>query len=337
MRVLVTGSAGFIGYHLAERLLADGHEVTGFDGLTPYYDVTLKKARHERLKRHAAFTEAVGRLEDLEVLGRAGETCRPEIIVHLAAQAGVRHSVDNPRAYIEANLVGTFNLLEVARSAGPRHLLMASTSSIYGANAEVPFREADRAVHPLSLYAATKGSGELLSHAWSHLWDIPTTQFRFFTVYGPWGRPDMALFKFVRAILAGKAIDVFNHGRMERDFTYVADLVEAVVRLADLPPITGQPVIGDSLSPVAPWRVVNIGGGRPIGLMEFIARTEQALGRKARLNLLPMQPGDVERTFADPTLLETLTSYRPSTKLEDGVAAFCRWYLDYYGPDRYGG
>lgn len=331
MRLLVTGSAGFIGFHLARRFLEEGHQVTGVDGFTPYYDVNLKLARHDVLKAYPAFAEQTLMLEDMAALSRAADACRPDVILHLAAQAGVRYSVDNPRAYVDANLVGTFNVLEAARATQPKHLLMASTSSVYGANERLPFREADRAAHPLSLYAATKRSGELLSHSYSHLWRTPTTVFRFFTVYGPWGRPDMALFKFVHGILGDQAIDVYNDGEMERDFTYIDDLVEAVRRLVDKPPALGAAVPGDSLSPAAPWRTVNIGRGEPVNLMDFIGEAERALGRKAKLNFLPMQPGDVERTFADASLLDTLTGYRPSTSVRQGVEAFCRWYRDYYG------
>jgi UDP-glucuronate 4-epimerase len=331
MRFLITGSAGFIGFHLARRLLDEGHEVFGLDGFTPYYDVELKRARHAILKAYPGFSEHILMLEDASALAAAALAAAPDIIVHLAAQAGVRYSVENPRAYIESNIVGTFNLLEVARPHAVKHLLIASTSSVYGDNEATPFAESDRVAHPLSLYAATKGGGELISHSYSHLWGIPTTAFRFFTVYGPWGRPDMALFRFVHAILEGEPIDVYNEGAMERDFTYVADLVEAIRRLIDRPPQAGAPVQGDSLSPSAPWRVVNIGRGAPVGLMDFIAETERALGRKAQLNFLPMQQGDVKRTFADPTLLETLTGYRPGTVLRDGVAAFVDWYRGYYG------
>ncbi|HEY5205891.1 MAG TPA: NAD-dependent epimerase/dehydratase family protein [Roseiarcus sp.] len=335
MRFLITGSAGFIGFHLARRLLGEGHEVVGVDGFTPYYDVTLKRDRHALLKTLPGFSEAVLMLEDAAVLARVAEDFEPEVIVHLAAQAGVRYSVENPRAYIESNIVGTFNVLETARALNLRHLLIASTSSVYGDREATPFAETDRIAHPLSLYAATKGAAELLSHSYSHLWGIPTTAFRFFTVYGPWGRPDMALFKFVHGIKRSETIDVYNHGEMERDFTYIDDLVEAVRRLIDKPPALGAPVSHDSLSPTAPWRVVNIGGGAPVKLMDFIAETERALGRKAKLNFLPMQPGDVRRTFADAALLETLTSYRPATTLRDGVRAFCEWYEDYYaGADR---
>jgi UDP-glucuronate 4-epimerase len=330
MRTLITGTAGFIGFHLARRLLDDGHEILGIDALTPYYDVRLKVARHAILKADARFTEAVLRVEDATALDRAAVQFEPEVIIHLAAQAGVRHSLEDPRAYLEANVVGAFNVLEAARALGVRHLLLASTSSVYGGNLEMPFGETDRTAFPLSFYAATKGAGEQLAHSYSYLWGIPTTMFRFFTVYGPWGRPDMALFKFVNAILAGQPIDVYNEGRLERDFTYIADLVEAVRRLIDVAPARGAPVVGDSLSPVAPWRIVNIGRGAPVKLMDFIDEIERALGLRATLNLLPMQSGDVVSTFADATLLDTLTGYRPATPLSVGVPAFCDWYKDHY-------
>ena len=331
MRLLVTGSAGFIGFHLANRLLDEGHRVLGIDGLTPYYDVGLKRRRHAVLNEREGFSEQIFMLEDASRLAEVAEAFAPEVIVHLAAQAGVRYSVENPRAYIESNVVGTFNLLEASRGLNIRHLLLASTSSVYGGNPRMPFRETDRTAFPLSLYAATKAAGEQLVHSYSHLWNLPTTAFRFFTVYGPWGRPDMALFKFVEAILAGRPIDVYNDGAMERDFTYVADLVEAIVRLIDVPPRQDHLVGGDSLSPVAPWRVVNIGRGEPVSLMDFIRQIERALGLEARLNLMPMQAGDVARTFADATLLESLTGYRPTTSLAVGVPAFCEWYKSYYG------
>ncbi len=332
MRILVTGTAGFIGFHLAKRLLGDGHEVVGVDGMTTYYDVKLKEARHAVLKRHNGFSEQILMLEDMAALTGAAEAFEPEVIVHLAAQAGVRYSLENPRAYVESNLVGTFNVMEAARTLAVKHLLLASTSSVYGANQVMPFVETERADHPLTLYAATKKATEQMSHSYSHLWDIPTTVFRFFSVYGPWGRPDMALFKFVRGMLNDTPIDVYNNGVMERDFTYIDDLVEAIVRLVDVAPKRGEPIAGatDSLSPVAPWRVVNIGRGEPINLMDFIADIEKSLGRKARFNFMPMQPGDVARTFADASLLEALTGYRPSTQVAVGVAAFCDWYKAYH-------
>ncbi|HEY8261388.1 MAG TPA: NAD-dependent epimerase/dehydratase family protein, partial [Methylosinus sp.] len=309
MRFFVTGTAGFIGFHLAQRLLKQGHQVVGYDGMTSYYDVRLKEARHALLQRNERFRAHIAPLEDMERLTRAVEEAEPEVIVHLAAQAGVRYSLENPRAYVDANLVGAFNILELARITKPRHLLMASTSSVYGANAEVPFLESERADHPLTLYAATKKANEAMAHSYAHLWSLPTTLFRFFTVYGPWGRPDMAPFKFVDAIEKGRPIDVYNHGDMERDFTYVDDLVEAIVRLVDCVPRIDAD--DPSVSPAAPWRIVNIGRGEPINLMDFIAAIERATGKQAIRNYLEMQPGDMQRTFADASLLERVTGYRP--------------------------
>ncbi|MCW4116972.1 NAD-dependent epimerase/dehydratase family protein [Aurantimonas sp. MSK8Z-1] len=333
MRCLVTGSAGFIGFHLARRLLQDGHEVIGFDGLTPYYDVQLKEARHAALAQFPSFRPVIGQLEDLAALDAAEAHGPFDVIVHLAAQAGVRYSLDNPRAYVDSNLTGTFNLLEVARRAPPRHLLLASTSSVYGANARVPFRETDRADEPLTLYAASKKATEAMAHSYAHLHAIPTTAFRFFTVYGPWGRPDMALFKFVRAILDDAPIEIYGEGQMRRDFTYVDDIVEAILRLVSVVPGGATPAlpmdVADSLSPVAPFRVVNIGGGAPVGLLDFVAVIERVLDRPARRILLPMQPGDVPQTFAAPDLLLALTGYRPSTPLVEGVGAFVEWFRDH--------
>jgi UDP-glucuronate 4-epimerase len=334
MRWFVTGTAGFIGFHLARRLLADGHTVIGYDAMTDYYDPALKAARHALLGRTNAFTATEAWLEDAERLRRAMEDAAPDVIVHLAGQAGVRYSIDNPRAYVDGNLVGSFNLLDIAKDLKPKHLLLASTSSVYGGNEVMPFRETDRTDWPVSLYAATKKAMEAMSHSNAHLWDVPTTVFRFFTVYGPWGRPDMALFKFVAAALAGKPIEVFGNGEMRRDFTYVEDLVEAIVRLAAVIPVRGAPLAGDgavdTLSPVAPWRVVNIAGGQPVDLMDFVAAIEAALGRPIARTMLPMQAGDVRETFADHRLLEALTAYRPSTPVAAGVAAFVTWYREHY-------
>jgi UDP-glucuronate 4-epimerase len=333
MKVLITGTAGFIGFHLARRLLDEGHFVAGFDGMTPYYDVALKKARHALLKRSNGFSEHIGQLEDMAALERAADAAEPDVIVHLAAQAGVRYSIDHPRTYADSNLIGSFNVLELARARQPAHLLLASTSSVYGANEEMPFAEVHAAEHPLTFYAATKKATETMAHSYAHLFSVPTTCFRFFTVYGPWGRPDMALFKFVEAILSDRPIDVYGEGRMKRDFTYVGDLVEGIVRLVDRAPDVGNPVSADgatdTLSPVAPWRVVNIGGGDPVGLMQFIETIEHKLGRTATKNMLPMQPGDVPATFADVRLMEALTGFRPQVKVEEGVGAFVDWYLDY--------
>ena len=332
MAIIVTGAAGFIGYHLAQRLLDDGHTVTGFDAVTDYYDVRLKEARLARLARSDGFTFVKGLLEDQTALTSAAERAEPEVIVHLAAQAGVRYSIEAPRSYVDSNLVGSWAVLELARQIQPKHLLLASTSSVYGANEAMPFAELERADEQMSLYAATKKGMEAMAHAYSHLFGIPVTTFRFFTVFGPWGRPDMALYKFVDATLKGEPIDVYGHGQMARDFTYVADLVEAVVRLVDVVPGEANRVAGiDTLSRVAPSRVVNIAGGKSTPLMQYIAMVEEALGQKAQLNLMPMQPGDVPETSADPALLEALTGYLPTTSVRDGVQAFVTWYREHYG------
>jgi UDP-glucuronate 4-epimerase len=334
MRILVTGSAGFIGFHMARRLLDEGHEVAGLDGFTPYYDRNLKLRRHEILLQRPDFSGHEAMLEDFATLRRiygAGF----DAVCHFAAQAGVRYSLDNPRAYLDANLTGTFNLLELMRHAPPAHALMASTSSVYGANAKVPFREMDRADHPLTLYAASKKANEEMAHAYSHLFKIPITMLRFFTVYGPWGRPDMALFKFAAALFEGRPIDIYNHGNMSRDFTYIDDLVEAMLRLLDHPPPLvegrGPPLAEDSLSPVAPWRVVNIGAETPVGLMDFVAAIEAATGVRAKCNFVNMQQGDVPVTFADTSLLLALAGFAPKTQLKEGVKAFVAWYRDYFG------
>jgi len=334
LRFLITGTAGFIGFHLAQRLLAEGHVVSGIDGMTPYYDVTLKEARHALLAKSNRFTAHVAMLEDAERIAAIVEGARPEVIVHLAAQAGVRYSLENPRAYIDSNVTGTFNVLEAVRRYPVQHFIFGSTSSVYGANTAMPFRETDRADHPLTIYAATKKAGELMAHDYAHLWGIPATVVRFFTIYGPWGRPDMALFRFVDAIQKGQPIDIYGEGRMSRDFTYVDDLVEAIVRLVPCVPVRsvlGEEIAEDSLSPAAPFRVVNIGRGAPIGLLEFVEAIEKALGKKAQRNLLPLQPGDVPNTFASADLLERLTGYRPATGVEEGVGKFVAWYRGYYG------
>ena len=331
MRVLVTGTAGFIGFHLASRLLSLGHEVVGADGVTDYYDVTLKEDRLALLRRHENFSEERFMIEDMERLRKVTQDFQPEVIVHLAAQAGVRYSLENPRAYANSNLIGTFNVLEAAREGGVGHLLLASTSSVYGANTSMPFTESERADHPLTFYAATKKATELMSHSYSHLWGTPTTVFRFFTVYGPWGHPDMALFKFVSAILREEPIDIYNNGNMSRDFTYVDDLIDSICGIIEAKPVMGRPVGEfDSLSPVAPWRVVNIGGGAPVSLNAFVDEIEKCLGLAATRNYMPMQTGDVPRTDADSKLLERLIGGKPSTSVADGVAAFCQWYKARY-------
>lgn len=330
MKVFVTGTAGFIGYHLARRLLEDGHIVTGFDGVTDYYDVALKRARLAGLAQYAGFTAVEGRLEDADLLVRSLQQAEAEIVVHLAAQAGVRYSIEQPQSYISANLVGTANLLEAVRAHKPNHLLAASTSSVYGGNSKIPFSELDAADAPISLYAATKKSNEAMAHSYAHLFDIPTTMLRFFTVYGPWGRPDMALFKFVSAILEGRPIDVYGQGEMRRDFTYIDDLIEAIVRIMPLGPVQGVPVPGDSLSPVAPFRVVNLAGGHPELLMDFVNAIEAALGQTADCRYQPLQAGDPRETAADTALLQQLTGSLPRTPIEIGVAKFVTWYRQYY-------
>lgn len=331
MRFLITGTAGFIGFHLARRLLDDGHEVTGFDGMTDYYDVRLKEARRDQLVRRNGYRHVTGLLEDRAALDEAAALANPEVIVHLAAQAGVRYSLEAPRTYVDSNLVGSWNVLELARELKPAHLLLGSTSSIYGANREIPFREAHKADEPLNLYAATKKGMEAMGWSYAQLFGIPTTTLRFFTVYGPWGRPDMALFKFVRAILEGRPIDVYGHGEMARDFTYVDDLVESLVRLIPVAPDEANRVDSDTLSDGVPARVVNIANGAPVKLMDFVSVIEQALGRTAELNMLPIQPGEMRETWGDASLLRALTGYVPQTSVETGVAEFVRWYREYYG------
>lgn len=332
MKVLVTGHAGFIGFHLCRRLIADGHLVSGIDAMVPYYDVRLKERRVEILARSNAFRGHEVNLVDMERTRAVFEADEPDVIVHLAAQAGVRYALENPRSYIESNVVGTYNIIELCRERAVKHLMLASTSSVYGANPDVPFRETDMTDHPLTIYSASKKATELVAHSYAHLWNIPTTAFRFFTVYGPWGRPDMALFKFVDAMLKDEPIDVYNHGKMERDFTYIDDLVEGIVRLIPTVPVLGQPVADcDSLSPVAPFRVVNIGNGQPVTLMAFIEAIERCLGRPAKRNYMDMQPGDVPRTFASADLLAALTGFRPDTPVEQGVEAFVAWFREYYG------
>ena len=332
---LITGSAGFIGYHLAALLLEQGWRVVGYDGMTDYYDVALKQRRHAMLSAHPHFAAHEGMLEDFARLKALALAEQPQVIVHLAGQAGVRYSLENPRAYIDSNLVGAFNVMECARELGTAHLLMASTSSVYGANTAMPFRETDKADTPLTLYAATKKANEAMAHSYAHLWNLPTTMFRFFTVYGPWGRPDMALFKFTRGILEGTPIDLFNQGEMHRDFTFVGDLVRAIALLiACAPERPASPAAiapSDSLSPAAPFRIVNIGNTEKVRLLDFVTAIEEECGRAAVKNYLPMQAGDVPATWADASLLENLTGYTPHTPLREGVRQFVAWYRDYYG------
>ena len=332
-KALITGSAGFIGYHLAQDLLAHGDEVIGLDAMTDYYDVRLKERRQAMLLQSPAFRAVNRRIEKDGVLHDLIAAERPDVIVHLAAQAGVRYSIDAPRSYVEANLIGTFNLLEAVRATPCTHLLMASTSSVYGANTDMPYAETDKADTQMSFYAATKKANEAMAHSYAHLYGLPITMFRFFTVYGPWGRPDMAHFKFTRAILAGEPIDIYNHGVMQRDFTYIDDLVNGIRLLIDaVPPADGKAQSPqDSLSPVAPYRIVNIGNGETVQLADFIAAIEAACSREAIRNLMPMQPGDVPATWADNRLLVDLTGYAPTTSVQEGIARFVAWFRDYYG------
>ena len=331
--VLITGSAGFVGFHLARLLLDKGYRVHGYDGLTNYYDVALKRERHNILQKNSNFTLTEGMLEDENKLYDAADKFQPEIIIHLAAQAGVRYSLENPRSYLDSNIIGTFNVMEVARKIKIKHLLMASSSSVYGSNSKIPFTEIDKTDSQLSIYAATKKANESMAHSYAHLWKIPTTMFRFFTVYGPWGRPDMALFKFVSATINEKPIDIYNNGEMYRDFTYVDDLVRGIYLLLDVVPdlkIENKKLGVDSHSLVAPYRIVNIGNSRKINLIDFIEAIEEVLGKKAKRNYMPMQKGDVHSTWADASLLRNLTSYSPQTNFKEGIAHFVKWYRNYY-------
>ena len=327
--VLITGAAGFIGFHLSKLLLAEGWRVVGVDGMTPYYDPALKEGRLAQLSGDLRFER--GLIETPGLLMRLMAEEKPRAVVHLAAQAGVRYSIEAPRSYVEANLIGTYELLEAARAHPPAHLMLASTSSVYGANEKVPFAETDKVDRPMSFYAATKMATEGMAHSYAHLYHLPVTMFRFFTVYGPWGRPDMALFKFTRAILAGEPIDIYNNGEMARDFTYVEDLVEGIRRLIAVAPGTVSAGPMDSLSPVAPFRAVNIGNAAPVPLMDFVAAVERATGRVAEKNFLPMQAGDVPRTWASDELLRALVGALPRTPLDEGVGAFVRWYRNWAG------
>jgi UDP-glucuronate 4-epimerase len=333
VRVLVTGAAGFIGAHLSRRLIERGDEVLGFDDLNPYYDPQLKRDRLAQVVPAEGFRFVEARLEDRDALERAFADFRPQRVVNLAAQAGVRYSLENPRAYVDSNLVGFINVLEACRSGGVDHLVYASSSSVYGANRELPFSVEHAVDHPVSLYAATKKANELMAHTYSHLYALPTTGLRFFTVYGPWGRPDMSPFLFARRIAAGEPIDVFNHGRHSRDFTYIDDIVEGVVRTLDRPPVARDDpsLLSSPATSTAPYRVYNIGSHRPVELLRYIEVLEACMGRRVERRLLPMQPGDVPDTYAEVEALRRDTGYAPSTPIEVGVARFVEWYRGYYG------
>jgi UDP-glucuronate 4-epimerase len=331
--ILVTGAAGFIGYHVCKRLLARGDRVLGLDNLNSYYDPMLKEARLEQLRSTSGFTFVHADVADTDSMQQLFADNRPQRVVHLAAQAGVRYSVTNPYAYIDSNVLGFQNILEGCRHQRAEHLVYASTSSVYGAHTHQPFSEHEAVNHPVSLYAATKIANEMMAHSYAHLYALPCTGLRFFTVYGPWGRPDMALFKFTRGILASEPIPVYNEGRMIRDFTYIDDIVEGVVRILDIAPVANPNWNSDAPDPAtssAPYRIYNIGNNKPVQLMDFINALEKALGRKAQLDLLPMQMGDVPSTMADVSDLERATGFRPRTSIEDGIAAFVNWYREYY-------
>ena len=334
-RALVTGSAGFIGFHLSKKLLDEGWKVLGLDCMSDYYDVSLKERRESMLMQNASYISVHEKVETPSLLMDLFEEERPDIVIHLAAQAGVRYSIENPRAYLESNIIGTFELLEAARAFPPEHMLLASTSSAYGTNEEMPYRETVKADHQISFYAATKKSTENMAHSYAHLFGLPITMFRVFTVYGPWGRPDMSLFKFTKAILNGDPIDVYNHGDMSRDFTYIDDLVRGIRLLIDVIPndtdfSVDKVTTMDSRSQVAPFRVVNIGNSKPAQLLDFISAIEESVGIEATKNLMPLQAGDVPATWADTSLLEDLTGYKPNTDLSTGVKNFVSWYREYY-------
>ena len=332
MKVLITGTAGFIGFHLAKILLKEGFKVHGYDSINDYYDVNLKLARQNILLKDKNFSTTNGFLEENDKLNEEADKFQPDVIIHLAAQAGVRYSLENPRAYINSNIIGTFNIMEIAKKYKVKHLLMSSSSSVYGSNTIMPFTENDKVDTQLTIYAATKKSNESMAHSYSHLWKIPTTMFRFFTVYGPWGRPDMAYFKFVSSILNNKPIDIYNNGEMYRDFTFVDDLVNGIRLLVDCIPMNGKKISeNDSLSPVAPFRIVNIGNSDKIKLIEFIEAIEKSLGKKAIKNYMPMQKGDVAETWADTSLLKDLTGHISKTNFNDGITHFVKWYQEYYG------
>jgi UDP-glucuronate 4-epimerase len=332
MKIFITGSAGFIGFHLSKKLLDTGHSIHGLDSMNNYYDIKLKKARHQILKKYKKFYFTKGKIENQKILSKSILKFKPSIIIHLAAQAGVRYSIEKPRVYLDTNIAGTYNVIECAKKVNIKHLLIASSSSVYGANKKFPFKEIDKTETQLSIYAATKKSTESIAHSYANIWKIPTTMLRFFTVYGPWGRPDMALFKFTKGIINKKKIDIYNNGKMYRDFTYINDIVEGISGLINKPPNIKQfgKIKNDSLSPVAPFRILNIGNTHKVYLLNFINALEKELGVKAIRNYMPMQIGDVKTTLSDITLLKKLTGYNPRTNYKIGIKKFLDWYLSYY-------
>ena len=332
MKIFITGSSGFIGFHLCKKLLDKGHNVCGFDSMNTYYDIRLKKARYEILKKYKNFSFSKGKVENQKILSKLIVKFKPRVIIHLAAQAGVRYSIENPKVYLDSNIVGTFNVIEAAKKIKVKHLLIASSSSVYGSNKNLPFKEIDKTETQLSIYAATKKSTESIAHSYSHIWKVPTTVLRFFTVYGPWGRPDMALFKFTKGILNKKKIDIYNQGKMYRDFTYIDDIVDGVCLLINKAPNLNRvkKFTNDSLSSVAPFRILNIGNTQKIYLLDFINALEKEIGLKALRNYKPMQKGDVLMTLSDTSLLKKLTGYKPKINYKVGIKKFLDWYLKYY-------
>jgi len=332
MKIFITGSSGFIGFHLSKKLLDKGNTVHGFDSMNNYYDVRLKKARYQILKKYKKFSFTKGKIENQKTLSRSILKFKPKIIIHLAAQAGVRYSIEKPRIYLDSNITGTYNVIELAKKVNVKHLLIASSSSVYGANKKLPFKEIDKTETQLSIYAATKKSTESIAHSYSNIWKIPITMLRFFTVYGPWGRLDMALFKFTKGIINKKKIDIYNQGKMYRDFTYIDDIVDAINGLINKAPNLKQlgKIKNDTLSPIAPFRILNIGNTHKVYLLDFINALEKQLGKKAIRNYMSMQKGDVKMTLSDTYLLKKITGYKPKTNYKTGIKKFLKWYLDYY-------
>ena len=332
MKILITGSSGFIGFHLSKKLLDKGHRVYGYDSMNNYYDVRLKKARYNILKKYKNFSFTKNKLENKNSLEKVFKKFKPSIVIHLAAQAGVRYSIEKPRVYLDSNITGSYNIIEVSKKFNVKHLIMASSSSVYGANKRIPFKETDKTETQLSIYAATKKSNESMAHSYSNIWKVPITMLRFFTVYGPWGRPDMALFKFTKGILANKKIDIYNNGKMYRDFTYIDDIVDGIRLLINK--IPNHKNFGkynnDSLSSVAPFRILNIGNTKKVFLLDFIKEIEKILGKKAIRNYMPLQKGDVKQTLSNTNLLKKLTGYNPKTDYKSGIKKFLNWYLNYY-------
>tara|TARA_Y100001935_G_scaffold180602_1_gene149540 strand:- start:290 stop:1291 length:1002 start_codon:yes stop_codon:yes gene_type:complete len=332
MKIIVTGSSGFIGFHVSKKLLESGNKVHGVDSMNNYYDVNLKKARLNILKKYKNFSFSKTKIENKKNLDLAFKKFKPVVVIHLAAQAGVRYSIEKPRVYLDSNITGTYNIIEISKTLNVKHLIMASSSSVYGANKKIPFKEIDKTETQMSIYAATKKSNESMAHAYSNIWKVPITMVRFFTVYGPWGRPDMALFKFTKGILKNKKIDIYNNGKMFRDFTYIDDIVSGINLLIRKVPNRNQ--LGkykdDSLSPIAPFRVLNIGNTKKVYLLDFIKEIEKVLGKKAKRNYMPLQKGDVKQTLSNTNLLKKITKYNPKTNFKTGIRKFLDWYLDYY-------